>query len=295
LAVAEELADVLAAPQVPPSQQSHAPEAQQPASQTHGPPLSQAQPSSTQAQSVQLQAAPQQQLACLFADERAGAANTAASETVTKPKIAAIYFNMIQFLKTCISQNKEQNTCAQRQTSARSGIQFRQTQKAICKEVGRGGGPKSASRQPSATTGMTAGNCQSAYTVVAAGALLGAESCVGDWAGSRLAGTAVHSQPLVAGVAQVSVFAQQLATGLGDVKQFIAEQQQDCLVPVAVFVEQQADACAVPQSIHAQAVRSGGKIASASVARLKTSQWADRQWRRKYIPPFSQVPANDQG
>lgn len=102
MAVAEESAEVLAAPQVPPSQQLHAPEAQQPASQTHGPPLSQAQPSSTQAQSVQLHAAPQQQLACLLAEERAGAANTAASETVTKPKNAAMYFNMTKFLKTCV-------------------------------------------------------------------------------------------------------------------------------------------------------------------------------------------------
>lgn len=98
MAVTEEFAEVLAAPQAPPSQQSQAPEAQQPASQTQGPPLSQAQPNSTQAQSVQLQAAPQQQLACLFAEESAGAANTAASETVTNPKNAAMYFNMIQFL-----------------------------------------------------------------------------------------------------------------------------------------------------------------------------------------------------
>jgi hypothetical protein len=86
---------LLTTPQVPPSQQSHAPDAQQPASQTHGPPLSQAQPSSTQAQLAQLQAAPQQQLAvCLPADENAGAANTAATEKITKPKNTAIYFNM---------------------------------------------------------------------------------------------------------------------------------------------------------------------------------------------------------
>ena len=86
---------LLAAPQVPPSQQLQLPDAQQPASQTHGPPLSQAQPSSTQAQSAQLQLAPQQQAAfAAVDDENAGAANSAARETVTRPTSAKMYFNM---------------------------------------------------------------------------------------------------------------------------------------------------------------------------------------------------------
>src|SRR5688572_2243390 len=86
---------LLAAPQAPPSQQSQLPDAQQPASHTHGPPLSQAQPSSTQAQSAQLQAAPQQQAALAVVDEdRAGAAKNATRDSVTIPTRAKMYFNM---------------------------------------------------------------------------------------------------------------------------------------------------------------------------------------------------------
>lgn len=99
-----------------------APEAQQAASQTHAPPLSQAQPNSTHAQFAQLQAAPQQQLAACFpADVSAGAANTAASETVTKPKIAAIDFNMTKFLTERVFKTKSRNTCAHFLDYARSG------------------------------------------------------------------------------------------------------------------------------------------------------------------------------
>jgi hypothetical protein len=113
---------LLAAPQVPPSQQSHAPDAQQPASQTHGPPLSHAQPNSSQAQFVQLHAAPQQQLAvCLPAEENAGAANTAAREKMTKPKNTAIYFNMISFLKNVCSKPKTETRARNVFHWARSG------------------------------------------------------------------------------------------------------------------------------------------------------------------------------
>ena len=85
---------LLAAPQAPPSQQSQLPDAQQPASQTQGPPLAQAQPSSTQAQSAQLQLAPQQQAAFAVEEDRAGAANSATRERVTRPTSAKTYFNM---------------------------------------------------------------------------------------------------------------------------------------------------------------------------------------------------------
>jgi hypothetical protein len=54
----------------------HAPEAQQAASQTQGPPASQAQPSSTQAQSAHAQALPQQQPDCWLV-ENAGTAKAA--------------------------------------------------------------------------------------------------------------------------------------------------------------------------------------------------------------------------
>ncbi|WP_254513308.1 hypothetical protein [Anatilimnocola floriformis] len=71
-----------------------APVAQQPASQTQGPPVVQAQLCSTHAQSVQLQAAPQQQAACFAVEEIAGPAKTAARETVTRPTSAEMDFNM---------------------------------------------------------------------------------------------------------------------------------------------------------------------------------------------------------
>jgi hypothetical protein len=53
-----------------------------------------------------------------------------------------------------------QNTCAQCDHDARSGIQFRQTQKAICKETGLAGPVISAGAFTSAAA--TAGSCQSA-------------------------------------------------------------------------------------------------------------------------------------
>ena len=52
----------------------------------------------------------------------------------------------------------------------------------------------------------------------------------------------MHSQPLVAGVEQLSFVEQQLATGLGDAQQVTAEQQQACLLAGAAFAEQQAGA-----------------------------------------------------
>jgi hypothetical protein len=96
-----------------------------------------------------------------------------------------------------VFKTKDRNTGAQCRHCPRSGIQFRQMQKAICTETARGGGPKSASWQPSATTGITAGNCQSACSVIRAVTSFAAKSDAGSGAGSRLVGTAVHSQPPV--------------------------------------------------------------------------------------------------
>jgi hypothetical protein len=62
----------------------HAPEAQQAASQTQGPPASQVQPNSAHAQFAHTQAAPQQQSAAAFALPKEVAANTPATARTTK-------------------------------------------------------------------------------------------------------------------------------------------------------------------------------------------------------------------
>jgi uncharacterized membrane protein len=103
----------------------HAPEAQQAASQTHGPPASHAQPSSAQAQFAHTQAAPQQQLASAFALPKEVAANTPATArttNATKPRMT----DFISKLQENIDQKKKHGRATSR--CALPELQLRQMQ-----------------------------------------------------------------------------------------------------------------------------------------------------------------------
>ena len=159
-------------------------------------------------------------------------------------------------------------------------------QKAICKETGLAGPVISAAS--CTKVGTAAGRFQSANTTVETGADFAAERA-GSGAGSRLAGTATHSQPV--GWVEQQLFSAAFA---GTEQQLFALQQHE-LAETLGFGAQQLVAGVCPQSAHTQAACSGGSTANDNITKLRTSQWAVRQWRRKFISPFSQVSEKDQG
>jgi hypothetical protein len=117
-----------------------------------------------------------------------------------------------------------------------------------------------------------------------------AESEAGNGTGSRLAGTAVHSQSPVDSVA-----AQQVSAATFGAQQVAAVQQQLAVVSAAIFAgEQQAATSPVPQPTHAHAAPRGGKTTREIIARLKMSQRANRLCRKNFMSLLSQNSRNGQ-